>query len=130
YTDRAGARKIHLKIFKRAFLLFALGLVLEIFPFYNIWTASWFEPSTLRIMGVLQRIAICYLVAALVFLHTDWKRQAVIAVVILFVYWALLTLINVPGCEITTLSDKACNLAAFVDRAVLGTNHIWNQSKV
>ena len=123
-------RNTYLKIFKRAFLLFALGILLEIFPFYNIWTASWFEPSTMRIMGVLQRIAICYLVSALIFLHANWKRQAAIAVAILLVYWALMTLINVPGCEITTFDDKACNLAAYLDRAILGENHIWNQSKV
>lgn len=125
-----GWGAIHLKIFRRAFLLFALGILLEIFPFYNIWTANWFEPSTLRIMGILQRIAICYLVASLIFLHTNWKRQAVITVVILFVYWALMTLINVPGCDVTTLNDRACNLAAYIDQTILGANHIWEQSKV
>ncbi len=125
-----AGREIHFKIVKRAFLLFALGLFLEIFPFYNIWNASWFEPSTLRIMGILQRIAICYLGAALIFLHTNWKRQAVIAVAILFVYWALMTLVKVPGCEMTAAGDQACNLAAYIDGAILGTNHIWNQSKM
>jgi len=123
-------RRIHLKIVKRAFLLFALGILLEIFPFYNIWTASWFEPSTVRIMGVLQRIAICYLVTACVFLHTNWKRQAMIGIAILLIYWALMTLINVPGCEITTINDKTCNIAAYIDRAILGANHIWEQSRV
>ena len=128
--DASDTRKIHLKIIRRALLLFGLGVILEIFPFYNIWTASWFEPSILRVMGVLQRIAICYLIASLIFLHTNWKRQAMIAVVILLVYWALMTLINVPGCEITTVNDRACNLAAYLDRAILGANHIWDQSKV
>jgi predicted acyltransferase len=41
-----------------------------------------------------------------------------------------MTLINVPGCDVTTVNDKACNLAAYLDRAILGTNHIWEQSKV
>src|SRR5205085_7960150 len=50
YVGNGSARKTYLKIFRRAFFLFALGLVLEMFPFYNIWTATWFEPSTLRIM--------------------------------------------------------------------------------
>jgi len=81
-------------------------------------------------MGVLQRIAVCYLISSLIFLHTSWKRQAIIAVVLLFVYWALMTLINVPGCEITSLSDKVCNLAAYLDRTILTEKHIWNQSKV
>ena len=128
--ERSVDRQIYFKIFKRTAMLFALGIFLEIFPFYNIWTASWFEPSTLRIMGVLQRIAVCYLVASLIFLHTNWKRQAFIAIAILLGYWAVMTLINVPGCEITTFNDKTCNLAAYLDRTILTENHIWNQSKV
>ncbi len=128
--ERSVNREIYFKIFKRAALLFALGIFLEIFPFYNIWTASWFEPSTLRIMGVLQRIALCYLVSSLIFLHTNWKRQALIAVGMLLGYWAVMTLISVPGCGFTTFNDKACNLAAYLDRAVLTGNHIWKQSKV
>lgn len=121
---------VYLKIFKRAFMIFALGLLIEIFPLYNIWKAEWFDPSNVRIMGVLQRIAVCYLISAIIFLHTSWKRQAIIAVVLLFVYWALMTLINVPGCEVTSLSDKMCNLAAYLDRTILTEKHIWNQSKV
>ncbi len=128
--ERTVDRGVYFKIIKRTGLLFALGILLEIFPFYNIWTAAWFEPSTLRIMGVLQRIAICYLVAALIFLHTNWKRQATVVAVILLGYWALMTLINVPGCEVTTFNDRACNLAGYIDRVVLTTEHIWNQSKV
>ena len=131
HTDGGSVnRDVYFKIFKRSFVLFALGIFLEVFPFYNIWTASWFEPSTVRIMGVLQRIAICYLVSALIFLHTNWKRQALIAVAILLVYWALMTLVNVPGCEVTSFNDKACNLASYLDRAILTVNHMWNQSRV
>ena len=130
-VDRAGLKQgIYLKIFKRAGLLFALGILVEIFPFYNIWTATWFEPSTLRIMGVLQRIAICYLVAALIFLHTNWKRQAIIAAAILLAYWALMTLVNVPGCDGTSFNDQACNLSAYLDRLILTENHVWNPSRV
>jgi predicted acyltransferase/4-amino-4-deoxy-L-arabinose transferase-like glycosyltransferase len=123
-------RRAYYKIFRRAVVLFALGILLEAFPFYNIWTASWFDPATLRIMGVLQRIAICYLAASLVFLHTNRKRQALIAAAILLAYWALMTLINVPDCAVTTIDDRTCNLAAYIDRVILGTNHIWAQSTV
>ncbi len=118
------------KIFRRGFLLFALGVLIDVFPLYSLWTGLWFDPSHVRIMGVLQRIAVCYLVAALVFLHTNWKRQIVIASAILIVYWALMTLVSVPGCEVTTFNDKACNLAAFLDRLLLTENHVWEQSKV
>ncbi len=123
-------RAIYLKIFKRAIIIFALGIFLQIFPLYNIWQAEWFDPAETRIMGVLQRIAVCYLAAALIFLHTNWKKQTIIVVVILLVYWALMTLINVPGCDAATFNDKFCNLAAYLDRAILTKNHIWNQSKI
>jgi predicted acyltransferase len=121
---------IHLKIFKRAVVIFALGLFLATFPFYNFTQNEWLDISNVRIMGVLQRIAVCYLVAALIFLHTNWKQQTIIAATLLLIYWALMTLINVPGCEITTFNDKTCNLAAYIDRLILTENHLWKSAKV
>jgi predicted acyltransferase len=121
---------IYLKIFKRAVVIFALGLFLATFPFYNFTQNEWLDISNVRIMGVLQRIAVCYLTAALIFLHTNWKQQAIIAFALLLIYWALMTLINVPGCEITTFNDKTCNLAAYLDRLILTENHIWKSAKV
>lgn len=118
----AVSTAVYLKILRRAALIFLLGLFLAGFPY--------FELSTLRIPGVLQRIAVCYLIASLLFVKTTWKTQAVIAVALLFVYWALMTLIPVPGCHVTTIDDKACNLAAYLDRAMLGENHIWQFAKV
>ncbi len=130
-TENGGAnREIYLKIVKRAVLIYALGLFLATFPFYNFTKEAWLDVSTVRIMGVLPRIAICYLCAALIFVRTNWKQQAFIAVALLLVYWVLMTLINVPGCEITTYNDKACNLAAYIDRLILTENHTWRQSKV
>lgn len=123
-------REIYWKILRRSLLIFGLGLFLATFPFYNFTKGEWLDVSTVRIMGVLQRIAVCYLVTALIFLHTNWKQQAIIAVSLLLIYWALMTLINVPGCEITTFNDKSCNLAAYLDRTILTENHIWRSSKV
>src|SRR5947208_16294073 len=59
-VDGGAIKGLYTKILRRSALLLSLGLLLNIFPFYNIWTAAWFDPSTMRIMGVLQRIAICY----------------------------------------------------------------------
>jgi predicted acyltransferase len=123
-------RDIYTKIFRRALIIFALGLFLAVFPFYNFTSGEWLDISNVRIMGVLQRIAVCYLVASLIFIRTNWKQQAIISGALLLVYWALMTLINVPGCEITTFNDKACNLAAYLDRVILTENHIWKSSKV
>jgi predicted acyltransferase len=123
-------RTVYLKIIRRSLLIFALGLFLATFPFYNFTRGEWLDPSTVRIMGVLQRIAVCYLISSLIFLHTGWKKQAMIAGGLMLLYWALMTLIPVPGCEITTINDKACNLAAYIDRVVLTEGHIWRSAKV
>jgi predicted acyltransferase len=66
----------------------------------------------------------------LLFVKSDWKTQAIVAAALLFVYWALMTLIPVPGCEVATFNDKACNLAAWLDRTILTENHIWRSAKV
>jgi len=86
--------------------------------------------GTMRIPGVLQRIAVCYLIVSVIFLHTNWKQQIYISVGILLGYWAVMTLIPVPGCEVTTIDDKACNLAAWLDRTILTEDHIWRSAKV
>lgn len=113
---------VYLKIFRRAATIFALGLFLTLFPFFDF--------ANLRIPGVLQRIAVCYLIVSIIFLHTNWKQQTIIGVALLFVYWFLMSAVPVPGCEITTIDDKACNLAAYIDRLIFGENHIWKQAKV
>ncbi len=123
-------RDVYFKIIRRCLVIFLLGIFLAAFPFYDFAKGTWIDLSLLRIPGVLQRIAVCYLITAIIFVNTNWKQQAVIAVVLLFLYWALMTLIAVPGCEITTFNDKACNLAAYLDRVLLTQNHMWKASKV
>jgi predicted acyltransferase len=81
-------------------------------------------------MGVLQRIAVCYLITFLIFLHTNWKQQIYISAALLLGYWFIMTMIPVPGCEVTTINDKACNLAAYVDRMIITEPHIWRFGKV
>ena len=90
----------------------------------------WYNFATMRIPGVLQRIAVCYLIVSLIFLHTNWKQQTAISIGLLLVYWLLMTIIPVPGCDVTTVDDKACNLAAWLDRAILTEAHMWRSAKV
>ena len=108
------------RVLRRSAVIFALGIVLNGFP--------WFDWATLRVPGVLQRIALCYLAAALIYLATGWRGQAVAAAVLLLSYWGLMTLVPVPGYGAGDLG-RAGNLAAYIDRAVLGS-HLWQQAKV
>ena len=98
------------------------------------WLAGYtvipYNVGAMRIPGVLQRIAVCYLFVALIYLHTNWKQQSIIAAALLLIYWFLMTLVPVPGCEVWTIDDKACNLAAWLDRTILTENHIWRAGKV
>ncbi len=89
-----------------------------------------YNVGTMRIPGVLQRIAVCYLIVSILFLHTNWKHQAIIGGGLLLLYWLLMTAIPVPGCDVTTIDDKACNLAAYLDRLILTEAHIWRSAKV
>jgi predicted acyltransferase len=114
-------RDLYVKILRRSLIIFALGLFLAGFPSFDL--------STIRIPGVLQRIAVCYLCAALIFLNTDWRKQLYVVAGLLLAYWALLTLVPVPGYGPGDLGSKEWNIAAYVDRAVFG-NHVWRQAKV
>ena len=108
------------KIVRRAAIIFALGLVLH--------GISSLDLATIRIPGVLQRIAVCYLVAALLFVATGWRTQAAVAVLALLGYWAALTLVPVPGFGAGDLGKEG-NLAAWIDRGLFGP-HIWRIGKV
>lgn len=103
------------------------GAAIFYFAGYSLFISNF---ETLRIPGVLQRIAVCYLIAAVIFVNTNWRQQAIIAGILLLLYWALMTLIPVPGCEVTTFNDKACNLAAYIDLSIFTENHIWRSAKV
>jgi predicted acyltransferase len=107
------------KLFKRAGILFLLGLLLNGFPYYHL--------DTLRIPGVLQRIAIVFLVCAFVFLYTSARFQLELVIIILLVYWAVIAGIPVPGTYIYTL-EPGSNIAAWVDQLLLN-NHVWSQTK-
>lgn len=123
----AGAPRARLmrKIFIRAAIIFALGLALNAFPFGLFGPP--FDPGTLRIPGVLQRIALCYLGAALLTCFATPRRQLAIALVILAAYWYAMTHIPVPNVG-TGVLEKGRNLAAHVDSLLLA-GHLWPITK-
>jgi predicted acyltransferase len=117
--DGAARRPLYIKIIRRALILFALGLILNGFPY--------FELSTLRIPGVLQRIAVCYLFTSVIFMNSKWKGQLAWATGLLLIYWAAMEWISVPGAG-TGLYEKGTNLAAWLDGQILA-GHMWQVTK-
>ncbi len=105
---------------KRAAVLAGLGL------FASTWLD--FDLATLRLPGVLMRIALVYFLTALVFLKTDWRGQLLVTVSLLAGYAALLQLVPVPGFGPANLGAET-NLGAWLDRTVLGTAHLWKKSR-
>ncbi|MHB1559975.1 MAG: acyltransferase family protein [Isosphaeraceae bacterium] len=96
---------------RRVVLLFLLGLV------YNGLLRFHFD--TLRIAGVLQRIAVCYGIAAMIYLFTTVRTQAITLVAILAGYWALLTFVPAPESHRAADFSIETNLAGYVDRHAL-----------
>ncbi|MCB9308110.1 MAG: DUF1624 domain-containing protein [Lewinellaceae bacterium] len=105
------------KVLKRTLLLFALGILLAKFPFY------WKDWDQLRIMGVLQRLALGYGLAALLALSLPGRWLFAAGAALLLGYWALLTGFAVPGEDPFGLTGNAVRR---LDLAVLGDSHVWH----
>jgi len=78
-----------------------------------------FDFANLRYVGVLQRIAICYGIAAVIYLFTRARTQAIATVAILLGYWALLALVPAPETQKAGDYSKETNLVGYVDRQLL-----------
>lgn len=107
---------VYWRIVRRSLILFALGLFLN-----GFWNYDW---GTIRLMGVLQRISLAYLVAALIVLKVPRKGQWAIAILLLIGYWLAMSFIPVPSYGMGNLSREG-NLGAYIDRLVIGTAHLY-----
>lgn len=103
------------KIAKRAGLIFLIGLLLNAFPFYNT------SLSELRILGVLQRIAIAFGLGAVVCLALkERQRLLIFSAVTLLAYWGILYFFGGDApYELET------NVVRQIDLALLGADHLW-----
>ena len=119
--ERGDSRRtLFLHVLRRSVLIFAIGLFLNGFPYFHL--------DRIRYLGVLQRIAICYLVAASLYLALRVRGLIIATVTLLTAYWLLMMLVPVPGCGAGSL-DKNCNLEKYVDGLFL-SGHMWSQTKV
>jgi predicted acyltransferase len=101
---------LYAHIIKRTLVLLAFGLIYNQILELNFDNFRW--------TGVLQRIALCYFFAAIVFMNFRIKGQAIAIAVILFAYWAIMTLVPVPGHGAGVLTPEG-NLASYIDRLLL-----------
>jgi predicted acyltransferase len=103
-------KKLCLHIVKRTAILILLGLILNGLLQFNIGDMRW--------PGVLQRIGLCYLFAALIVMRTGPLIQAIVAGGLLIGYWALVKFIPVPGFGAGVLTPEGC-LPAYIDRLLI-----------
>lgn len=115
----APPRDLFRKVLTRAVIIFGLGLLLQGFPGYEL--------GTIRVLGVLQRIALSYLVAALIVLATGVRGQVAALVALLLGYWALMTLVPVPGIGRGAL-EPDLNLSNWLDFRLIGRNHLMHET--
>lgn len=121
---RAGAdrRRLLVKAARRAAVLVVLGLLLHAFPWWDV------DLESLRLPGVLQRIGVAYFAASMVVLYTSSKGRVAATFALLLGYWAIMALVPVPGYGAGNLTPEG-NPAAYLDRLVFGTEHLWQYSR-
>jgi predicted acyltransferase len=144
--DEAAIRR---QIIRRGALIFLLGFLVNGFPFFTWGDVAGVAHPTIvqrvidrllhwRIMGVLQRIGLAYMIAALLSQGKSLKRQIGTIVVLLFGYWFAMTILPVPdsgGMGQLMLNDPERTMAAWWDRFLLDWsrfglgNHLWVNSK-
>lgn len=119
-------KQIFLHALKRSLVLIALGLLVNVSPIIGVDLHAW------RFLGVLQRIALCYLLAAALVLWTSRRAQLVAIAACLVGYWAILRFVPVPGLgtpgQDFPFMDPDRNLVAWLDRIVF-TGRLYNGTR-
>lgn len=119
------------RILRRTVVLILLGLlpgVLGRLGGYLFGDAATMDFATLRLAGVLQRIAVVYLITSLTVLYLPLRAQVIAAGAILLGYWALLALLPNPGQYESNLSPDG-NVVGLVDRAVITPQHMYTYNR-
>ena len=105
-----GGLNLYTKIFKRSVIIFLLGIFLALFPKFDF--------ENLRVVGVLQRIAIVYFICALIFLNASFKSQLKIGIGLLVFYWVTMMFVPFNG-SLAGVLEPGNNLAAWIDSFIV-----------
>jgi len=114
------------KILKRTVIIFLIGYLIYWFPFFHVgddghWTLN--PISHTRILGVLERIALCYGAASLLIYYCSTRAVITIAALLLVGYWVLLLLFPVPGADPFSMTGNA---GYRLDLWAMGENHMYH----
>lgn len=116
---REGKRAAHGRILRRTLVLFLLGIL-----YYGGVGEHW---ADVRVLGILQRIALCYGIASLLLLNLTVRGLVVVCLAMLVGYWALMTFVPVPGIGTGSFARNA-NLADWIDAHYL-PGRLWEGTR-
>ncbi len=113
------------KVLRRTALIFLLGFLMYWFPFVHKVDGHWaLSPfSGTRVMGVLQRIALCYMLAAFAVRWLSPRLIVLLSVVLLLAYWAILMAFGDPAAPLSKLGNAGTRLDLFL----IGQNHLYRK---
>lgn len=117
--EREGRGRAHARVLHRALILYLLGFI-----YYGGVSDGW---ADVRWLGILQRIALCYLFASLIFLNFNLRGMIAACVALLVGYWALMTFVPVPGIGAGSFAPDA-NLANWIDARYL-PGKLWDETR-
>ncbi|MDB5143571.1 MAG: hypothetical protein JWQ66_2284 [Mucilaginibacter sp.] len=123
-----GTSAVLTKIFKRTLLIFLIGYLMYWFPFFNFDNGhiALSPIGNTRIMGVLQRIALCYCFASLMIHFLSKQSVIILSVLFLVGYWVILLVFGDP----TNPLSMTGNAGIFLDKFVLGDSHMYHGEKI
>lgn len=107
-------------VVQRSLILFCVGVLLNAIPYH-------FNIETIRVYGILQRIAVCYLVCALIYLNTTIKIQVLIFLCILLGYWFTMTQVPVPGFGPNQLTIEG-SWVTYFDQMLFSSAHLFEKA--
>jgi len=123
FSRPIDSRTFLLKVGKRAALIFLLGVLMHWYPFVQKVDGAWslIPIGGVRLMGVLQRIALCYALASLAVRYLPPRGQVALCAVLLLGYWAVLLAFGDPAAPLSKLG----NIGARIDLLVIGKAHLY-----
>jgi predicted acyltransferase len=128
--EAAGSKVFWRKVIKRTVLIFLIGFILNWWPFFHHteaglqirpWVDSSDPDSGIRIMGVLQRIALCYFAASVLIFYLKPKLAFLTGLLLLLFYWVLCVVLNPAD----PYSITGWFGTSMVDQPLLGTAHLY-----
>jgi len=120
---------VFIKILRRTFVIFIIGYLIYWFPFFKLTSGGdiiAFPLSETRIMGVLQRIALCYFFSSLLIQYLSSRKVIIIGILILVGYWIILLIFG-DNHDPYSIKGNAC---LYLDKFLFNEKHLYHEDGI